>query len=249
MWPSLLPLPHFMYASIIPLGLSYFAVFSPPLGMPGWMTFLWLLFGTVLTRFSMTLFAIPHQSLVAELSDNYNERTSLQSARTVFSWMFGLLNAYLGYTVFLRPQGPGQFDPSGFTMMALFGAATIMVSITVSALATHRITLARARDQGSGQSQEKITWKGSLNDMGRAMQIPSLKVLLLASLCFGISFSLGESVANYMNLYFWGFKSHQLGVLMIVVLFAALIAGNIARPLSGRFGKRGATCVGARPAP
>ena len=103
--------------------------------------FIWLFTFSVLTRFSMTLFIMPHQSLVADLTKDYHIRTSLQSSRVVFGWVFGLLNAYLGYTYFLKPEGSESYDPTGFQELALFGALVILIAVIISTIGTYKITI------------------------------------------------------------------------------------------------------------
>ncbi|MCE2487022.1 MAG: MFS transporter, partial [Desulfurellaceae bacterium] len=69
----------FMYAAGLPLAVCFVAVFLPPRGLSQAGLFAWLLGSASATRFAMTLFAIPHQALVAELTQDYDERTSLQT--------------------------------------------------------------------------------------------------------------------------------------------------------------------------
>ena len=236
----------FMFLSIIPLAFSYFAVFSPPAAFSQWGQFFWLLTFTVLSRSAMTLFVIPHQSLVAELTTDYNERTSLQSSRVVFSWMFGLTNAYLGYTYFLKPIGDGSYDPTGFHHLALFGSITIVVALTISSIGTFGYTLRNHKSDnnvGSIDFAPFSIFKRMIADTKKAFASKSFRVLMASGLCFGIAFGLSENISSYMNLFYWGFKSHQLGPLMFVILAVAIISGFAARPISEKYGKRNVAVV------
>jgi GPH family glycoside/pentoside/hexuronide:cation symporter len=89
----------------------------------------------------MTLFVVPHQTLVAELTSDADERTTLQSLRTVFAWIFGLVNAALAYVVFLAA---GLDKAAGYLPFAIFGATVMLVSTLVSARGTQRESLWKA---------------------------------------------------------------------------------------------------------
>ena len=74
----------FMYAGALPFALCFFLLFSPPQGLSELQTFGWLLLFSVLTRTTQSIYSIPHTSLTAELSIDYQERTLLSSLRGLF---------------------------------------------------------------------------------------------------------------------------------------------------------------------
>jgi Na+/melibiose symporter-like transporter len=74
----------FMYASAVPVALAYFFLWNPPaLGHRA--LFVYLIVLAILVRTTITLFEIPNSSLVAELTDDYDERTTMLSYRSSFS--------------------------------------------------------------------------------------------------------------------------------------------------------------------
>ena len=65
----------FMYASALPLGVSFYFLFSPAsFATSGseFTLFLWMLTFTILTRGAMTLYHVPHLALGAELTEDYD---------------------------------------------------------------------------------------------------------------------------------------------------------------------------------
>ena len=66
----------FMYASIIPVAVAYIFAWNPPEGMTGNALFPYLLMITILVRIAYTFYEVPSSALVAELTDDYDERTS-----------------------------------------------------------------------------------------------------------------------------------------------------------------------------
>jgi Na+/melibiose symporter-like transporter len=76
----------FIYASILPLGLAFVGLFNPP-ELGEFSLFLWLTVFSVATRAMMTLYYVPHVSLGAELTDDFNERTEVVAFRYFFSYV------------------------------------------------------------------------------------------------------------------------------------------------------------------
>jgi Na+/melibiose symporter-like transporter len=76
----------FLYASALPMGISFWLLFNPPAGLGSAGLFVWFTTFAVLVRSAMTLYSIPTNAMVAELTPNYDERTSLISWRYVFGW-------------------------------------------------------------------------------------------------------------------------------------------------------------------
>jgi Na+/melibiose symporter-like transporter len=227
-----------MYVGTLPLALAFYAVFTPPAGLSEALTFTWLLVFASVARFAMALFVIPHQSLVPELSSDLGERTTLTSLRTVFAWMFGLLNTLLAYQVFMRgsakyPQG--LLDPDGYPKFALFGACMMAFAMTVSALGTQRAALAVQPDEGR---IAQISIRQLPRAIVQAMASPSYRSAVLAGLALFVGFGATENMNNYMNTFFWGFTSEQIGVFIYVIFVASIVVMITARRLVQRFGNR-----------
>ena len=232
-WKSKLGRRHpFMYASSIPLAICYMAVFMPPGGLSQAALFVWLLAFSIGTRFSMTLFAIPHQTLVAELTSDYNERTTLQSLRTVFSWIFGLTNAALAYVVFLAA---GLDKAAGYTPFAIFGATTMLVATLLSARGTQRAAL---EAKTALDAVQPIPLRQVFGQIRVALASPAYRAAVLAGVFLFVGFGVGENLGNYINTYFWGFSPQQIFIFILIIFVASLGVLLLARPFSARFGKR-----------
>jgi Na+/melibiose symporter-like transporter len=227
-----------MYLGIAPLALSYYAVFVPPQGMSQVMIFLWLVTFATVARFAMALFVIPHTSLVPELTSDIGQRTTLTSLRTAFAWIFGLLNSLMAYQVFLRgtlehPQG--LLNPAGYPRLAAFGACTMAFAMLVSAMGTQRAALAVQ------PSADKFG-ETPLHELPKAIKqvlgSQSYRAALFAGLALFVGYGMTENMNNYMNTFFWGFTSEQLGMFIFVIFAASILVMMMARSLVQRFGNR-----------
>jgi len=113
----------YLLLSAIPFGLSFFVMFLAPHHHTDMANAVHvaLLFALVCTFF--TVFNVPYSSMVAEMSDDYNERISITSYRMGFASAGGLLAG--GLAMPLVTLGGGNED--GFRFMSLiFGAAIIL---------------------------------------------------------------------------------------------------------------------------
>ena len=74
-----------MYVAMAPVAIAYFFVWNPPSDLTEMGLFSWLLTLTVSVRLMYTLFEVPSTALAAELSQDYDARTSLMSFRYFFA--------------------------------------------------------------------------------------------------------------------------------------------------------------------
>ncbi len=81
----------YLLASTLPLGLSFFLLWSPPQGMGNLGNFLFLATAYILMDAFFTLYATPYLALGAELSRDYHERTQIVTTRAVFHGLGAML--------------------------------------------------------------------------------------------------------------------------------------------------------------
>jgi len=101
----------FMYVAMLPIAVAYYLVWNPMTGLEGMPLFWWLLTLVILTRLFYTLFEVPSYALAAELSQDYDSRTSLMSFRYFFGWVGGLSIQIILFFFLLKPS---EGDASGF---------------------------------------------------------------------------------------------------------------------------------------
>ncbi len=122
----------FMYASALPMGASFWLLFNPPAGLGEYGLFAWFLVFAVLVRASYTLYSIPSNAMLAELTDDYDERTSL----VIWRWLFGMLGggffSQVAFRVFFAAGeggGDGRLNADSYSAFASSGALIIVIAI------------------------------------------------------------------------------------------------------------------------
>ena len=63
--------------SILPIAISFIALFNPPEGLSALGNFIWLVVFAVLVRTTLTIYSIPHFALGAEMAHDYLQRSTL----------------------------------------------------------------------------------------------------------------------------------------------------------------------------
>lgn len=233
-----------MYAAALPIAISYYFVWNPPGNLEGNALVPYMLFMAILVRTLITLYEIPSSALIAELSSDYNERTTLMSYRYAFGWAGGITFATFTLGVLLVPTdgiANGMFNTEGYGHMGLAASALILVSILVCALGTH----SQIPRLLKVTSIRKNSLRAIYTELWETLATRSMAAILLATVFGAIASGLSSGLSFYLSTFFWGFSSQQISLLTVCLLLSALGSFVLAPALSIRFGKkRGAFVVG-----
>lgn len=237
-WRSRLGRRHpFMYAAALPVSLSYLALWHPPHWSPGAL-FGYILAVAIIVRTFITFYEIPSAALVAELTENYDQRTNILSYRYAFGWGGGLGMAALAYGVFLRstPQYPqGQLNPHGYALYGLTAAVVMFAAILISTAGTHRFIPYLRQPVGAPRTLPELA-----REMFSTLSHRSFQMMLAVGIFTAMGQGVNFALALYFATYFWELTSQQILVLIAQGFAGALIAAAIAPALSRRLGKKAA---------
>jgi len=232
----------FIYAALIPIALTYFCVWNPPAQFAGAQLFPWLLAFTIAVRLSFTLYEIPSTALAAELTGDYHTRTELMSYRYFFAWVAGLAVQVFLLFFLLKPtpENPsGYFSIPGWHTYGTAAAIVIFSAALLCAVGTHN----HIPHLKPPPAARQITLGTVFREIFETISNPSFRALFLATLCGLIATGISATLNQYINGYFWGFRTDQTGVLTITVFISAFLALGIA-PIAGRaLGKKRAALI------
>lgn len=249
-WRSKLGRRHpFMYASAIPLGISFFLLFSPPDDMSQWGLFLWLTVTVLLTRASMTLYHVPHISLGAELSTDYQERSQIVSFRYVLSFTGFFVCYGLGFGLFFRdtPEfSNGQFNTSAYQPFALTLSVLMVITILWSAWGTHHRIPHLPRPGGEYKKLSVADVVARMfTETGSALRNHSFRWLFLGALVIFVMVGVDSALSLYVFEFFWELDSK--GKLTVLLVYpVGIMIGSVISPFTHRFiNKRTGVILGA----
>jgi GPH family glycoside/pentoside/hexuronide:cation symporter len=226
-----------MVAAALPLGLAMFALFSPPAGLGTWGLFAWLTVGAVAVLAAMTLYHVPHNSLGAELSEDYAERTRVVGYRVVFSVVGLGLAPALGFFVFLREgsQGAGIQHPAAYTAYAATLGVLMVATVWLSAFGTwSRIPfLPRAAQHTEAFSPGRL-----FRELRSVLVGSSFGVLFAGVIVYFVLRGLQSSLGLHLNAHFWGLSSDQMGSLVFPMVIGFAVGTVVWSGLASRLEKR-----------
>jgi Na+/melibiose symporter-like transporter len=234
----------FMYASAAPLAVSYAILFVPPGSLGQFGLFVWLTVFAILVRAAMTLYHVPHLAMGAELSNDYQERTSIVAWRTMLAVVGGALTTIAAYQLFF-PENPaferGMLDPAGYPAYAMFAALIMFVTIWYSAWGTrHEIpNLPTAPEHPEPFSIGRI-----VREFGSAWQNVSFRSLFIGFTLYGIFFGVLGTLATHVNLFFWDFDTSDLQILVLPTVLGFALGAALVGKLHEKFDKMPTLLVG-----
>jgi len=228
----------FMYAAAVPVAISYWFLWNPP----AWSNealFFYLLAMAIVVRTFITMYEIPSAAMAAELTTDYDQRTSFMAYRYFFGWQGGLVMGILSYLVFFKPDAAhpvGQLNPSGYPTYAFFAALLMVIAILVSSLGTHRFiprfTVPPERRRTLG-----ITIREMLQTWSNRSFAALAGSTLFSYVAQGVLFALNI----YFSTYLWHLSALQIGLITLSLVLAPFLALAMATPLSQHFDKKRAT--------
>ncbi len=227
----------FMLVSALPMGIAFWFLFHPPAGFSTTGLFLWFTSFAVLVRSAMTLYSIPSNALVAELTPNYDERTSLVSWRFFFGWVGGLGFAQAGYRIFFasRPGfADGRLDASAYGSFSTLGAIVIVIAILVCCLGTKRLIPRLA----AAPAPVPFTPGRFVRELRDVFGNRSYLMLVFGSLFASVAGGFQEVVGLYMSTYFWELDPGEIATLGLSLVVSLVAGVALARPVSQRFDKK-----------
>mgnify|MGYP001026036819 FL=1 len=199
-----------MLIASVPLGLSIFLLFSPPAGLQEITLFAWLLGFTLATRGFMTLYFVPWAAIAAELTDDYEDRTSVMAYRYALGWLIAVCFPLFIFT-FVMPGTEafpvGQLNPEGYPVLAIWAG----LLLTGGALAT---TLLTKREipylrQHTGP-RTRFSFSTTATELWRALKNQQFALLFIIVLVSSAISGTTTNLGIYMTTFFWGFETEDL---------------------------------------
>ena len=211
-----------MLIASVPLGLSILLLFSPPAGLQETSLFAWLLGFTLATRGFMTLYFVPWAAIAAELTDDYEGRTSVMAYRYAIGWLIGVSFPLFIFT-FVMPGTEafpvGQLNPEGYPVMAMCAGVLLTGGALVTTLLTKREIPYLRQHKGT---RARFSFSTTATELWRALKNRQFALLftivLVSSAISGTTTNLGI----YMTTFFWGFETEDLRWFAISAIGAVL---------------------------
>ena len=230
----------FMIASIIPLGVGFIGLFSPPQALHHSQTWLavWLLFWSLWVRTFTTTFAIPNLALSTEMTDDYQGRSQVLGLRLAFLFLFSVLTPATALLVIFTAVGEedGRFIIGNYPLYGALSCAICWVMGSIASFGT--LSYARPSQTAGGMPRLRHSLRALSEDLVRTLSNRSFRNLL----GFDISMMAAYGVVSALNMlvwtYYWRFDAQQVSIILsLPSLLAVVLVLLTLRPLGRRFEK------------
>jgi GPH family glycoside/pentoside/hexuronide:cation symporter len=212
-----------LYASILPLGASFYFLWHPPGFITGdTLLFAWLVVFNISMRTALTMFLVPAYAIVAELTADYDERTRLLTVFHVFYSVFTNGMSVLMYAIWLVPTdeiSDGVMNPEGYQNAGLFGTVVIVASILVFSVGLRRY-IPRLRQYQVDKPPSPGQFVRQVADVFKSA---SARVVVVGGVLYYAGTGTYVALWVYIYSYFWEFTSEQVSIIVIPMALAALL--------------------------
>ena len=221
----------FMYAAAGPFAICFYFLFAPPDGLSEMGVFFWLVVFSVLTRTTQSVYSIPHTSMTAELSTDYQERTLLSSLRGILQSVGTLMVFLIGLQVFFgaTPDYPtGQLNPEAYPRFAAMFSIIIFVGVVLTAWGTHSYIpyLPQANPDGDRFSLMQV-----MREAGMAFGLRSFRAVVLTAVLFGMTMGMVAALSIYLGTLYFQFSLELIGLSFPASVFGSFLGAGLATPL------------------
>lgn len=219
--------------------LSLVMLFSLPAGWPtGWLV-AWLTAASIGLRTSISLFVLPYNAAGAELSDDYDERSSIAAWRWGIGMLAAMVTVLLGFGVFLSGLG-GLSQRGAYLPFAATLAALVAVGAGASMWSLHRMA-ARQHEAVAGTDAAHLRL---LRQLGELFRNASFRTLFLAALLLFTASAIHSTLGIHTNTYFWRMSPGQIQVVTLSLFGGLLLGAPLAGPMLRRLEKRTVLVIG-----
>ena len=226
-WRSRLGRRHpFLYAAVLPMAASYVALWYPPFAASEQgALFAYLLTLTVVLRLSISLFDVPSNALIPELTQDYDRRTSYAAAKTSLNWMTANLVGIVMYAVWLADPpgaapGSGVLNRAGYQDAAIWIGGAVLVASTLVPVALRGWIPYLRRLQPPRTTSPAALFR----EVYQTYSNPSVVALLASAVFFAAGVGLTQALWVYFLSYFWALPAAGVNAVQAAYLTAALFA-------------------------
>jgi len=221
-----------MACSLLPISLSYLMLFLPN---PDWaenqlFLFSWLLVFAVITRFSVTLFDIPHRALAAEIPDTYEDKAGIMSLREGFQSLIALSHSFI-ILPFINLDGNEQWFNVGIIgsiIMFVFGLISILGTKSLIPKLYEWPTIEK-NDDPFKEIRKQISF---------VYKNKTIILFILGSITIQLAWGLANSLTFLTQTQFWGLSTLQIQEFIKIYFLSTIISWFLVPKLVKNFEKR-----------
>ncbi len=213
--------------------------------MPTNLKFLLIFCYILLFKTFTTIYITPYTALGSELSTDYNERTRIQSIKTIFFLLGLALVSVAGMYFFFRPTAAypiGQMNPDNYRNIGIASAIIVLVFTSWSYLATKKYIPILNKKVIEEVEGNKVAYL--FKSMKTTFSNVAFRSVALCYMFNNISTALLSSLGLHVFTFTFGFTSQNIAILLGFQFSISILSQPLWATISKKIDKKPAMLVG-----
>lgn len=198
----------------------------------------------ILFKTFMTIYVTPYTALGAEMSTDYNERTSIQGIKTVFFVLGLAFVSVAGFFWYFRPTElypAGQLNPEAYAVMGLASSIVVLATALFCFFPTLKyVEPIRRRTRPVGGT----AIPGFRGSLAHAFLNKPFRMVVFGYMFSNMASALLGNLGLIVFTYTFGLGSRDIAMVIGIQFFFAMISQSLWAALSRRIGKMPALVLG-----
>jgi Na+/melibiose symporter-like transporter len=221
-----------MLAAVLPVGLFFYLLFSPPAGLGMWGLFAWLTIISVLLRTAFTFFDAPASAMVAEISPYPGDRAEMGIYRQAISAVVQFILLAFAFDLFFAASEAfpnGQENPDAYPGFGMAGAAAIMFFMLVTFGGTWKHIL-RFEQRLGPQIRAPFSFRNAVKGWVDALAgSRNFRAIFFGLLLASTMGSCYRALSLYLGTYLWELEPAEIKIWQQITLVGMFVMAVGAR--------------------
>lgn len=229
----------------IGLGISNYFLWHISSGLSDYLKFAIIFFLIIVIKTFSTIYVTPYTALGAELSNDYNERTTIQSIKTIFFLLGLAFVSVFGMFVFFRstPEFPsGQLNPGAYSSMGGFSSILIIVFAVLCFYSTKKYIPILNEHAVKGVKGANL--KALLSAFKGIFFNKSFRYVAFAYMFTNIATALVANIGLHVFTYTFSLSSQQIGLIVGIQFLVSILSQPIWSLAAKRLDKKPSMILG-----
>lgn len=209
---------YYIFISIFGMALVNVFLWNVPVNSEPVVKFFWFVLSLIMFNLCTTFFNTPNSALSVEISGDYNERTAIQSVRSVFMLIGTILPTVLMSVLQMPVEGypDGRYNPASYTNMAYISSSVLFICGTISFIGSFsQVPRLKAKLQFEVVPPKK-SFKAIFIDFFKVLKKPIYRNVILA---YSISLVATAFLTSAgFHLFTYSFKLETMSMYALVAL-------------------------------
>ncbi len=206
----------FMVAGTLPMGIGFIGLFLVPDAVVESQTrlTLWLAFWSIWIRTTLSMFAIPHLALSAEMTSDYRERSSILGARLFFVFLLTVLIPASSLVLLFDQAGEvdGRFVRGNYPTYGLLSCIGTWIVGLLTIWSTRRY----ARPPAEAAASSTLGIRDFIADFLSTLKVMNFRQLLAFDVATSVSYGVLISTHMLASIYFWELSSREIALILAI---------------------------------